>query len=253
MRVLPILFNTEMVRAILDGRKTATRRIVKPPYFVQGDENDSRTLITLRTAPKGSYIFRKIGHMPYPDTPYKIGDILYVRETWFYEQHIEDKTAGKPDLPSGRYSHRYIYKADDQDYPVNMGVGAYGWRPSIHMPKEAARIWLEVTDVRVERLQDITEEQAKTEGAVRCYEELRPDEDNTVIYQSEDEGGYHVLGFKAIWNSTVKKPDIKKYGWNVNPWVWVIEFKRCEKPESEVEIIGNVFDNPELLKGGNGE
>lgn len=226
MRVLPILFNTEMVRAILDGRKTATRRIVKPPYFVQGDENDKRTLITLRTAPKGSYIFRKIGHMPYPDTPYKIGDILYVRETWFYEQHIEDKTAGKPDLPSGRYSHRYIYKADDQDYPVNMGVGAYGWRPSIHMPKEAARLWLEVTDVRVERIQDMNLDDFLSEGVVVRLEAFN-DPENAYGQAKEI--------FKAIWDSTVKKTDIDKYSWKSNPWVWVIEFRRCEKPESEVE------------------
>lgn len=223
-RVLPILFNTEMVRAILDGRKTATRRIVKPPYFVQGDENDKRTLITLRTAPKGSYIFRKIGHMPYPDTPYKPGDILYVRETWFYEQHMEDKTAGKPDLPSGKYSHRYIYKADDQDYPVNMGVGAYGWHPSIHMPKEAARIWLEVTDVRVERIQDMNLDDFLSEGVV-----VRPEAFN----DPENAYGQAKEIFKEIWDSTVKKTDIDEYSWKANPWVWVIEFKRCKKPETE--------------------
>ena len=99
------------------------------------------------------------------------------------------------------------------------------------MPKEAARIWLKVTDVRVERLQDIIEEEAKREGAVKCYEEVRPDEEDPVICQSLDNGGYYVYGFKAIWNSTIKKADLPRYGWDANPWVWVIEFKRCEKPE----------------------
>ncbi len=83
-RVLPILFNTEMVRAILreENPKTTTRRVIKPPYVVQGDENDKKTLVAVRTAPKGSYLYRQMGEMPYPDSPYKIGNILYVRETW---------------------------------------------------------------------------------------------------------------------------------------------------------------------------
>ncbi len=151
-----------------------------------------------------------------------------MRETW---QHLYELD-GNEQIIEG--TGRYYYAATDQ-IPFDTYIDSRGishvktpWKPSIHMPKAATRIWLKVTDVRAERLQDITEEQAKAEGAVRCYEELRPDEDNPVIYQSEDEGGYYVPGFKAIWNSTVKKPDIKKYGWDANPWVWVIKFKRLE-------------------------
>lgn len=97
MAIKPILFNTEMVRAILDGRKTCTRRIVRPPYFVDGDENDKRSLITLRTATKNSSLYRQIGQMPYPDAPYRMCDILYVRETWC------------------KGLERYIYRADYSD------------------------------------------------------------------------------------------------------------------------------------------
>lgn len=81
------------------------------------------------------------------------------------------------------------------------------------------------------RLQDITEEQAQAEGAVLCYEEIRPDEDAPVIYQSEDGRGYYTLGFKAIWDSTINKKQLNLYGWDANPYVWVIEFEKCERPK----------------------
>lgn len=224
--IRPILFNTDMVRAILTGRKTATRRRIDIDISNQFDvEHDRKTVI--------AYIDPKTGdsYNPAEICRYQPGDIMYVRETW---QHLYELD-GNEEIIEG--TGKYYYAATDS-LPSGGYVDSRGsthetipWKPSIYMPKAAARIWLKVTDVRVERLQNITEEQAKAEGAVRCYEELRPDEDNPVIYQSEEEGGYYVLGFKAIWNSTVKKPDIEKYGWDANPWVWVIEFERCEIPE----------------------
>ena len=227
-RILPVLFNTDMVRAVLEGRKTVTRRVIKPQpkmklvYACMGHEC-GKWLYSDKNAWK--FWGREYRH---PDTiaerdleikwtpPCHTGDILYVRETW------QDLC-----LPviSGEQLHDYVYKAGSDDNWIK-------WRSSIHMPKKAARIWLKVMDVRVERLQDITEEQAKAEGAVRCYEEIQPEEDTPVIYQSED-GGYYTLGFKAIWNSLTRKPDIETYGWDANPWVWVIAFEQCEKPESE--------------------
>lgn len=231
-RVLPILFNTEMVQAILDGKKLVTRRAVKYKYSnteikMRTDKYGTRLIEIQRDIEGETYGRNQDGTSwhklrPYIEkyAPYQPGDILYVRETWFYEQHMENLEQEEPDLPSGRYSRRYIYRADNPEYPVDMGVGGNGWEPSIHMPKEAARIWLRVTDVRVERLQDITEEQAEAEG-------LKDD----VEYCKGKTARAH---FIDLWNSTIKKSEISRYGWDANPWVWVIEFERCGKPESEV-------------------
>lgn len=211
MAIKPILFNSEMVRANLDGRKSCTRRIVKhdveailnSPYHKEHPEVDDRQIISRLCQP-----------------PYQPGDILYVRETWCA-------------LPVNEAGHMrghsiYYYRADGDLRPE----GWRGkWRPSTQMPKGAARIWLKVTDVRVERLQDITEDGAKAEGAKQCYEQINTIENKPVTYLAEDYKGYYVLGFKSVWNSTIKKSDLDRYGWDANPWVWVIKFERCEKPE----------------------
>lgn len=172
MAIKPILFNTEMVRAILDGRKSCTRRIIKPQ-------------------PTAHYGTQCV--IP----PYKPRDILYVRETFIQAA-----------------AHTFWYKADDKSW-ISEGLR---WKPSIHMPKEAARIWLKVTDVRAERLQEITEVQAQAEG---CTSGLLT-------------GACTARGqFEDLWNTTIKKSDLDRYGWAANPWVWVIQFERCEKPEEE--------------------
>lgn len=109
-----------------------------------------------------------------------------------------------------------MYRADYTDaekYYKNGKEVAIRWHPSIHMPKEAARIFLRVTNVRVERLRDMTDDDAEAEG---CFD-----------YTST------ALGFPDVWDSTIKKSDLDCYGWNANPWVWGIEFERCDKPESE--------------------
>lgn len=208
----PILFNTDMVRAILDGRKTVTRRVIKPqpilnkPFWKLGDAAWSDNI---------NSIVPVAGHSLYNRMPFKPGDILYVRETWFYESHMEDMTDGEPDLPSGCYSTRYVYKASSPNYPVDVGVNAYGWRPSIHMPKEAARIFLRVKNVRVERLQKIYADGIRKEGLTSMAVHVGDME----IAQTE---------FALLWDSTVKKSDLDLYGWNANPWVWVIEFEKLE-------------------------
>ena len=194
-RVLPILFNTEMVQAILDGRKTVTRRILK---------HDTRALLDSPFCKKHPEVPDKQIIEKLCKSPYEQGDVLYVRETW-----------------CSRYDgEKYFYLADKctkREEKKLLDYGEVKWRPSIHMPKEAARIFLKVKDVRVERLQKITDEGAYREGAG----------DKDVIYQT----GARVLEFARLWESTIKKSDIEKYGWNANPWVWVIEFERCEKPE----------------------
>lgn len=195
MKVLPILFNTEMVRAILNGRKTVTRRICK-------DGNDYAVPdMRFYTADRRTYAVHSYADIEYKNQlslaerpcPICPGDILYVRETW---QECE---------------WGYVYRAWPEGIHQTGTYKGMPWRPSIHMPKEAARIWLKVTDVRVERLQDITDEQAAKEGC--------------------DDYTSTALGFFNIWDSTIKKADIGRYGWDANPWVWVIEFSRCERPD----------------------
>ena len=214
----PILFNTDMVRAILEDRKTETRRLIKPPYFVAGDEDDPRSLQALRTAPKGSQIYIKIGRMPYPQDPYKIGSYMYVRETWcsYDKDHIIDNV-------------KYAYKANETAESEQMRKEyGYKWHPSIHMPKEAARIFLKVTDVRVEKLQDITEEQADKEGCINSFGFIRSyDNEYDIPHTARQD-------FITIWDSTVPKKELDQYGWEANPWVWVIEFKRVEVPDESI-------------------
>jgi hypothetical protein len=201
MSTKPILFNTEMVRAILDGRKSCTRRICKDAnectvpdmdYY----DPDKRTYAVHNYADKKHTDKLSIAERTCPICP---DDILYVRETWC------------------KGLERYIYRADYSDTEKFYQDGKeinMKWHPSIHMPKEAARIWLKVTDVRVERLQEITETQAQSEG---CNSGLLT-------------GACTARGqFEDLWNSTIKKSDLARYGWNANPWVWVIEFERCER------------------------
>ncbi len=202
MAIKPILFNAEMVRAILDGRKSCTRRAIKP----QPDEKHTYPLgfITDSTEKKevgcfGFAVNEYGGSIQYVKPPYRYapGDILYVRETW--------KKA-----PNG-----YFYY---EDWLRNDIADVTKWKPSIHMPKEAARIWLKVTDVRVERLQEITSEQISREGVEVEYPHVLNGEEKR-------------YAFSTLWNSTIKKSDIDRYGWDANPYVWVISFERCEKSE----------------------
>lgn len=221
----PILFSTPMVKAILSGSKFQTRRVVKPQPEIQNRKSMLNSPYC--TMDDGSLIFATAGSLgEHRNPPYQPGTILYVRETWYYEEHMHDLTAGEPDLPGGRYSHRYVYKAINPDYPVNVGVGEQGWKPSIHMPREAARLFLKVKNVRVERLQEITEEDAINEGSL-----IIP---NLPDYQKAFDkavknGKKPPLGetprqrFKRLWDSINAK---RGYGWDISPWVWVVEFER---------------------------
>nr|DAE90832.1 MAG TPA: hypothetical protein [Caudoviricetes sp.] len=215
MAIKPILFNTEMVRAILDGRKSCTRRINKDANdYVVPDmdfyDSDKRTYAVHNYADKEHTDKLSIAERTCPICP---SDILYVRESY------------------SELSFGYVYKADGEN--IDHLGNVIKWHPSIHMPKEAARIWLKVTDVRVERLQEITEEQACMEGTDPWDEVCYENNGWHPTFSDPDSGGdpNMVDGFHKLWNSTIKKSDINRYGWNANPWVWVIEFERCEKPE----------------------
>lgn len=159
-------------------------------------------------APPGSLVLReKDFYKQYP--PYQPGDTLYVRETWGFQECRNRANYGM---------------TEDDSFPASM----HKWHPSIHLPKEAARIWLKVTDVRVERLKDITEEQAIKEGTpYDLCGGWRPS------FYDPDSGGDDpdfIRGFSRLWDSTIKKQDLDHCGWIANPWVWRIEFERCEKP-----------------------
>ena len=210
MAIKPILFNTEMVRAILDGRKKCTRRLLKEPYTVH---------------PNG-YITKPRGNenlCPY-EPPYKPGDIIYVRETW------------SKDL--SRYMYRASYSDTEKFYRNGKEVQIKR-HPSIHMPKKAARIWLKVTDVRVERLQEMKPVDVIKEGAYPdCWDCLNTygESGSQCCYGTEEQCSQCdevMMEWEKLWNSTIKKSDIDRYGWDANPYVWVISFERCEKPKEK--------------------
>ncbi len=208
----PILFNTEMARAILEGRKTVTRRVVKP-------QPPSSTHPNLFVSP-----------------PYRPGDILYVRETWTV------------------WDGDYEYKADvDDGYgpfcsncTLDICAGSCNsvlkWSPSIHMPREAARIFLRVTDVRVERLQEILTDDClapsniQAEGLTKpCILCIHPDFDCREYIKS---GNCDLTReFVKLWDSTIKPADRDLYGWEANPWVWVIAFERISKEKAYEKLF----------------
>ncbi len=188
MKIRPILFGTKMVQAILEGRKTQTRRIIKPQ-----PTNPRRNNI--------GWLGWDDGHGYRINAPCEPGDILWVRETWDFA----------PSSNSGPCQFVNYYKADGDLRPVGWRVN---WHPSIHMPKEAARIFLRVKDVWPERLKDIHEKYQLGPG-----------------HPVAKEGLGYLCDFIATWENTIKPADRFIYGWDANPWVWVIEFERCEKPE----------------------
>ncbi len=198
----PILFNTEMVRAILDGRKTETRRAVKFPPGLTGSH-------AVGKAGKKDNMLGIMWACGIKRPPYKPGDYLYVRETW-------------NGLPADRICPaEFWYKADEEILNPDDK-----WRPSINMPKEAARIFLRVTDRKIEHLQDITEEGALAEGAINTFGFIRSPEN-----EYAEPPHTAKKDFEKIWDSTIKPKDRDKYGWQANPWVWVYKFERVEVDE----------------------
>lgn len=229
MAIKPILFNTEMVRAILDGRKTCTRRICKDANEctvpdMEFYNADRRTYAVYNFADKEHTEQLSIAERTCPICP---GDILYVRETW----HKYTKRIGKGE--SCRLAEFYGYKAsiansEDTDEP---------WKPSIHMPKEAARIWLKVMNVRVERLQEMKPVDVIKEGAYPdCWDCLNAygESGSQCCYGTEEQCSQCdevMMEWEKLWTSTIKKSDLDCYGWDANPYVFVIEFVKIDNPE----------------------
>ncbi len=212
MRAKPILFNTEMVRAILDGKKTATRRVIKPQPVKK--EN-----LLIKEDKKGKYIW---GWVDYGRTvaikdipfPYQSGNILYVRETWAYLSCSNCEGDIDIGVCSKRKKYReepigcYVYKADDNNFEWEDGKSH--WKPSIHMPKEAARIWLKVTDVRVERLQDMKVIDALEEG-IDTYRIMDYSFSSERAVNAMNEGvdlgllRFALIKYSDLWDSNIKK------------------------------------------------
>lgn len=229
----PILFNTEMVRAILDGRKTVTRRCIKPKYsnthfeyrtdkygtqFVEM-QNDEEG-ITYGVHEDGS-CWRGMKGFLIPKPKYEVGDTLYVREAW---SNYEERTP------------YYLYKANYEDGQEGFWfeqeqenwIDLPKWKPSIHMPKEAARIFLRVTNVRIERLREITTEDCFNEGALTSESYHNFDDDLMQPCVPFD-------FFERLWNSKIKKNELNQYGWDANPYVFAYEFEVISKEEAMKE------------------
>lgn len=201
--IKPILFSTPMIQAILQGRKTQTRRKIKFPKDWITEDNLWDWVALQDLYPE---VFKK----------YSVGDVLWVRETVLFYSDENGNDA-------------VLYKADPDvdEFSIGLFEGKPKWKPSIFMPKAACRIFLEITDVRIERLQDISEEDAKAEGAFK-----RNDNGFDVYRDSEDkynelQGFSFKTGFKFLWQKINGAES-----WEANPFVWVVSFKQITKPEN---------------------
>ena len=199
----PILFNTRMVRAILDGRKTQTRRAVhhKDLMMLRAPVRKSHEELSDR-----EFLFE------YGSPIYRVGDVMYVRETWGGIRIGCEKLG---------FETIYWYKADDKEENSDDK-----WRPSIHMPKEAARIFLRVTDVHIERLQEITGYGVLSEGV-----------DNGKSNPSMGMRWENMQreAFSELWDSTIERSNLFSWQncrWNHNPLVWVYTFERISREEA---------------------
>lgn len=243
----PIIFDTDMVKAILENRKTETRRLVIP--------QPEGVLYRLPNSSCWPGYFADSTTARVCKPRYQPGDILYVRETW---QQVYE-TECFPEAPNGVYGIRDLITNFDSISKVEAGISDESstaqmpprmkyyvfraseikfanennqiiWRKPTHMPKEAARIFLRVKDVRAERLKAIDAEQAKAEGI--CSVSLG---DGTVGYSvglwdtTTYEGA--VGAFAKLWDSTIKPADRDRYGWDANPWIWVFDFERISEKE----------------------
>jgi len=224
----PILFNTEMVKAILDNRKTVTRRVIKPKYCDSVFEMHNNVLCETEpyTEPikiENGMSRHKIRRFIECKSRYKVGDILYVRETWrkhpkqdIFYYRADSVCNGKSD----EWGCPEPYDKTNNCILCEWCDGFIKWRPSIHMPKEAARIFLRVTGVKVERLQDITTEECHKEGVCEKGTSNFGTHYNPVPYD------FSLEKFETLWDSTIKKQYLDIYGWEANPWVWTYEFER---------------------------
>lgn len=239
-RILPILFNTEMVRAILDGRKTVTRRLIKPQQLIGLLPDKCKNGTPNEFLKEKKYMFKPYCDMTDAELikaaynlPYHPGNILYVRESGIIQSMKNFDSAVKIYFPADDSLVEFKVSPEEYErlskFPEGKKLSPY-W-----LTKQESRIWLKVKDVRVKRLQDMDEDDAFAEGVSpwddRCYANngWKP------TFFDPDSGGAccPLDAFEDIWNSTIKKSDLDRYGWAANPWVWVIEFEQTDKPEEK--------------------
>ena len=230
-RFKPILFSTPMVQAILDGRKSQTRRIVKP---MRGMQSEWLSMDLINKVKEGQIVkggwqmFHPNGGEKSPlgwiKSNYQIGDILWVRETWQQECELIQIAGGDWSNAYLNATGNYVYKSDNIILPSETETFSK-WKPSIFMPKEACRIFLKVTDVRVERLQDISEKDAKAEGIERDKNGFMPTPDKFWAFDGSALFNSAKDAFAHLW-----KKINRENSWKENPWVWVYTFERVERP-----------------------
>ena len=222
MKERPILFSAPMVRAILEGRKTQTRRVVSKSTLFGDKTQEADGYCPTILEPnavgnvkwqwaKGAYFASHPHLLPYGQP----GDRLWVRETW-----CDPGRSGWPILYRADFPQHWSAKNSSTGSSVTLKAEDYQWKPSIHMFRDFSRIPLEVTGVRVERLQDIGDADARAEGV----EELRPGLWRD--YLSEERAAYWTdarASYESLWES-INGPG----SWDANPWVWVVEFKRVK-------------------------
>ena len=197
----PILFSTEMVKAILENRKFQTRRVVKPQPITISPDDKYRKPLAFWVNNKKWIKYR-----------YQVGGTLWVRETWRI-------------CPNGIFCYKAI---GDCDTCSTTGENTFNvkWKPSIHMPKEACRLFLKITDIRVQRLQEITVDDVMAEG-LPADNEIRNSDPSTHESIRAWNIAYAQHLFRELWDSLNAK---RGYGWEVNPWVIAITFEKIEKP-----------------------
>lgn len=198
-RVIPFLANGEEVQAILEGKKTVFRKLIKPQPTCAYPRDCGCTI--WNHGKTDDACDRECLGLDVGKEIYQPGDILCIKETWDYLGGWQLKDPG--------IEGKYFYRADGDHRPISWRGN---WQSSVHMPKEAVRIWLQVTDVKVERLNDMTIEDCEKEG---------------ILCRNNGDIFAYIKG----WDSVLKKSDREKYGWAANPWVWVLKFERCEKPK----------------------
>jgi len=221
MKYRPILFSAPMVRALLDGSKTQTRRVVNLNDRLGRFDKDGYHAVTDSTIVRTSWTpstIQKVVDCPYGQP----GDRLWVRETFTDLQDTGIEYRPIPSVPLKRYVFAADIKLGSHEDEARKEFGIK-WRPSIFMPRTASRITLEVTGVRVERLQDISEVDCIAEGIERSEEyptlwkrgDLYGDQNTVQIT------GFPKLAYRSIWEAISGHES-----WHANPWVWVVEFKQ---------------------------